>query len=199
MSRWPADLPAARADLWQRLDEPHVAPLVEFADEIAEERGMGRGAVPYPDPDGGGVNARVLFLLNDPGDGAKNTGGGSGMLTILNTDMTSIKQRTAIDHTGFDRSAALHWNGIPWPVAKADRSRQITPAATALLRLLGKLDDLNGVITFGEFALKVWTAANRRTERYHGLEHVHSAHPERSSYVNLDAAYARAGDIATRG
>lgn len=199
MNHWPADLPTARAALWKRLDESHVAPLVELADDLAAGRGMVRGAVPYPDPDGGGVRARVLFLLNDPGDGAKNVGCGSGMLTILNTDMTSSKQRKAVDHTGFDRGAALHWNGIPWPVAKADRSRQITPAATALLRLLDMLDDLNGVITLGEFALKVWTAANRRTGQHHGVEHVHSAHPERSSYVALDAAYARAAEIASRG
>lgn len=109
MTCWPASLPAARADLWRRLDEPHVAPIVAFADQLAARRGLDAGAVPYPDPDGGGVHARVLFLLNDPGDGATD----SRMLTVLNDDPTSRKQLGAIDHTGFDRSTALHWNGIP--------------------------------------------------------------------------------------
>ena len=54
-------LTEARALLWARLNEPHVAPLVTLADDIARSRGLptGVGAVPYPDPDGAGVHGSV--------------------------------------------------------------------------------------------------------------------------------------------
>jgi hypothetical protein len=45
----------------------------------------------------------VLFLLNDPGDGAQFRTGGSGMLTILNEDQTSRKQRAAVEASGLNR------------------------------------------------------------------------------------------------
>lgn len=196
MRRWPADLTAARASLWRRLDEPHVAPIVTFADKLAVGRGLLPGAVPYPDPDGGGIHACVLFLLNDPGDGATD----SRMLTVLNDDPTSRKQRGAIDHTGFDRSAALHWNGIPWPVAKSERQRNVAAGATALLDLLPLLDDLRGVLALGEFGRKVWEAANRRSARYSGLAYRASDHPCYSPCATkLDPAYAWAAEVATGG
>lgn len=196
MSRWPADLTAARDALWGRLGEPHVAPLVAFADQLAAGRGLSAGAVPYPDPDGGGVHARVLFLLNDPGEGATR----SRMLTVLNTDPTSSKQRGAIDHTGFDRGVALHWNGIPWPVPKRGRPRNVPAGATALLQLLPLLGDLRGVLALGEFGRKVWEEAVGRTERYRGLAYRSSDHPCYSPYATkLDPAYAWAAEVATRG
>jgi hypothetical protein len=114
-----------------------VAPLVKFADDPARERGLptGIGAVPYPDPDATGVHARVLFLLNDPGEGAMEDSG-SGLLAMINTAPTSRTQRKAVSACGFDRSIALHWNGIPWPVAENARDRNVAPASVALARLL---------------------------------------------------------------
>ncbi|HVV19415.1 MAG TPA: hypothetical protein VHF06_08270, partial [Pseudonocardiaceae bacterium] len=84
----------ARALLWARLTEPHVARLVTLADELArgQDLPVGVGAVPYPDADGGGIHAQVLFLLNDPGEGARVDSGGTGMLCLLNDDQTTRKQ-----------------------------------------------------------------------------------------------------------
>ena len=45
-------------------DAPHVRPLRAFARMIAAERGA---AVPDPDPLDGGVEARLLLLLETPG------------------------------------------------------------------------------------------------------------------------------------
>ncbi|MBA2308511.1 MAG: hypothetical protein H0W01_04235 [Pseudonocardiales bacterium] len=112
-----------------------MAALVKFAEEIATNSGLMPGAVPYPDPDGGGVNARVLFLLNDPGDGAKSGTGGSGMLTILNEDQTSRKQRAAVEASGLDRSLTLHWNAVPWPVPRGAAAQHVAAGARSLIRL----------------------------------------------------------------
>jgi hypothetical protein len=88
--------------------------------------------VPYPNPDGGGVHARVLLLLNDPGDGAMSGTGGSGMLTIDNDEQTSRQQRKAVRATGLNLAVSLRWNGIQWPTAVKRRS-DVRPGAVALL------------------------------------------------------------------
>jgi hypothetical protein len=188
----------AVASLRARLIEPHVAPLVEFADDIAREHGLpaGVGAVPYPDPDGGGVRARVLFLLNDPGNGARIDAGGSGMLCMLNGDQTTRKQLDAVRASRLDRRTALHWNAIPWPVPRNQRDRNVAPATSALLRLLGILPDLRGVIALGAYARRVWAAAGELDPNLAGLAYLHSTHPERSSTVDLRRAYRYAAEIA---
>ncbi len=49
-----------------RIHAPHVAPLNELADRIADSEGLDRGRVPYVDPDTGGIRARMLVLLDNP-------------------------------------------------------------------------------------------------------------------------------------
>lgn len=164
---------------------------MSFADELATSRGLPAGSVPYPDPDGGGVNARVLFLLNDPGDGAL-ADSGSGMLTVLNEDPTSNRQRSAFVASGLDRSLTLHWNGIPWPVTKAEKPMHVAAGARALLRLFDHLDEVAVVVTLGKFALGAWTEACAQTARFRGVVHFNSQHPLYSPGAELAGVYSRA-------
>jgi hypothetical protein len=172
-----------RSQLWARRDEAHVAPLVAFADRLAAAQGLpvGVGAVPYPDPDGAGVRARVLFLLNDPGAGALQNSGGTGMLSMINRDPTTTRQLKALHDSGLDRRMALHWNAIPWPVAESERNRQVPEAVEALAKLLDVLSrhggELRGVVTLGIYARKVWTALPARPAHGPALQHHTSAHP----------------------
>ena len=67
-----------------RLREEHVAPLQALVDEIRQDRDT--DAVPYVDPDSGGVGARVLFIVESPaGPGALR----SGMLSPNDDDETA--------------------------------------------------------------------------------------------------------------
>lgn len=187
---------AARAALWERRNESHVAPLIKFADELSAARAMAPGSVPYADPDGGGVMARVLFLLNDPGDGAQSGSGGSGMLTILNEDQTSRKQRAAVEAAGLDRSLTLHWNAVPWPVPKGTAGRNVNAGARSLVRLMELLPNLRGILALGATARSVAAEVQVISARTRHLEIHHSAHPERSSNVALFAAYGWAAALA---
>lgn len=84
-----AFLVAKQARLW----EGHVAPINQLVDQIRhaiarEWQAAHRGAappvfVPYVDPDSGGVQARVLFVLESPAGPAAL---GSGMLSADNND-----------------------------------------------------------------------------------------------------------------
>jgi hypothetical protein len=49
----------------RRIRDPHVKPLNELADRIADAEGLPRGRVPYVDPDQDDVKARMLVLLDN--------------------------------------------------------------------------------------------------------------------------------------
>jgi hypothetical protein len=191
-------LALARDDQWSRRGEPHVAPLVAFADRLAIARGLppGVGAVPYPNPNGGGVHARVLLLLNVADGGARIDTGGSGMLTIDNDDRASLRQRKAVRETGLDLATALHWNAIPWFVAEDERPHHVREGARALLERLELLPDLRGVVVLGRWSRKVWAQARGMTSRYRHLAHAQGADPTRTSDVDLMASYRRAVEFA---
>ena len=99
-----------------RIREPHVAPLNELADRVADTEGLRRGEVPYVDPDTGGVNARMLVLLDNPSTKAESTSG-SGLLSLDNDDRTARNCREAYARHGIDWGDVVHWNVVPFPVA----------------------------------------------------------------------------------
>lgn len=195
----PAALAHARADQWGRRHEPHVASLVEFADRLAAAQGLptGVGAVPYPNPDGAGVHARVLLLLNVADGGARIDTGGSGMLTIDNDDRASARQRWAVDAVGLDLTTALHWNAIPWFVPQPERRRHVPNGARALVELLALLPDLRGVVLLGAWARDVWAYRRSMGNRYGHLAQSTGDDPTRTSNANLLASYQRAVEFAT--
>jgi hypothetical protein len=100
--------PAVVAAKMERLEERHIAPITAFVDEIREQ--MERG-VPYVDPDSGGVDARVIFLLRSPG---KSAAVRTGLLSVDNTGPTARNLWQAYADSGLPREWAFHWNAVPW-------------------------------------------------------------------------------------
>lgn len=76
--------PAVVAEKKRRIHDPHVAPLNALANRIADAEGLPHGYVPYVDPDQGGIDARVLVLLDNPSTKAE-AGTGSGLLSLTTT------------------------------------------------------------------------------------------------------------------
>jgi uracil-DNA glycosylase len=142
---------------YARLSEAHVAPLVAFADEIAEARGMPRSAVPYPDPAMGGINARALFVLSTPGPYAKADQVGSGLLSLENNDPTAERQYHAYREAGLSVAEGLHWNAVPWPTAgRTPTAAEQAAAWPWLARLLTLLPRLRAVVLLGTVAQTCW-------------------------------------------
>jgi len=151
----PAVVAAKRA----RVREPHVAPLSELADKIAEAEGLPAGAVPYPDPDFGGIQARALFLLDNPGPRAKIGTSGSGLLSIDNNP-SAARAHAAYQRFHLDHGMCLHWNVCPFPTAldqssTAERIRAVRHT-TELLKLLPRLEL---VVLLGRAAEDGWRRA----------------------------------------
>lgn len=86
------------------LQQPHVAPLTALIDTW--RAGLD---IPDFDPLDGGINARVLFVLESPGKRAK----GSGFISQNNPDPTANNFFRLREEAGIRRSSLAIWNVIP--------------------------------------------------------------------------------------
>ena len=163
-----------------RWSEPHVAPINDLARQMAAATGR---PVPFADPDGGGVTARVLLLLETP---SRAGAYGSGMTSIDNDDTAAANLWRALAETDLDRRIVLLWNAVQWYVGGADKIRSPTPAEVAagrawLLRLVGLTTRLQVVVCLGQAAANA-TAPLAVEMQARGLAIVFAPHPSQRVY-----------------
>jgi uracil-DNA glycosylase len=165
-----------------------VAPINRLAARIARATDS---VVPGADPDGGGIHARVLLLLETPSRAGGYT---TGLISIDNDDTAAANLWRGLEAVGLDRRRVLVWNAVPWYVGSADRIRSPTPAEITggqawLRRLLDLLPELRVVACFGRAAARaVLPLRPELTER--GLTLLEAPHPSQRVY-NRPAAQAR--------
>ena len=132
---------------------PHVAPLTALVEDIRRRERLNED-VPYLDPDDGGVNARVLFLLKAPGPGAVE----SGFVSHSNPDQSARNFSELLEEAGIPREETVTWNLVPW--ALRDRSGNVRPVSAAdeedaqpyLQRLFTLLPKVQVVVLMGQSA-----------------------------------------------
>ncbi|MDV2983434.1 UNVERIFIED_CONTAM: uracil-DNA glycosylase [Methylobacteriaceae bacterium AG10] len=145
--RDPAVLDARRA----MADAPHVRPLRSLAQTIAAESGA---EVPDPDPLDGGVEARLLLLLETPGPSVGRT----GFVSRDNATGTAANLFRFLNEAGIARRDTLIWNAVPWVIHapgalnRAPRRSEAAAAAPYLAPLLALLPRLAVVVPAGRFA-----------------------------------------------
>lgn len=165
-----------REQMQARLNEPHIAPITALVDRLRDHDG--RGWMPYVAPSYGGVNARVLFLFQDPGPATQNDVG-SGMLCHENDDPTAALFAECLDKVGIPASLVMTWNAYPWYVNRTPTARERTEALPALLQLLGLLRSLQVVVPCGRVAQDSWRRFTRvhpeTSKRYHEIASLHTS------------------------
>ena len=142
----------ARTARLAEIHAPHIAPLTRFVEELRQQKGEDFH-IPLMDPFDGGINAKVLFLLEAPGAKAKS----SGFISRDNPDPTAANIWTMIRDVGIERTNCLLWNSVAWYVGTATRIRAVKAAevresADALRTLLGLLAELRCVALVGRKA-----------------------------------------------
>lgn len=158
----PANVAEARA----LLQEPHVRPLTDFVEKLRRDLNQ---PVPDFDPLGGGVNSRVLFLMEAPtGAGAgrgkvEKVGSeeGSGMVCPNNDDPTGPVDWQLKADAGIRRDLTVVWNACPYYVGTATKRRKPTmPEVTAckphFLEFLKLLKEVRVVVTCGQTTRDFW-------------------------------------------
>jgi len=129
-----------------------VAPVQALVRRIREF--SGDPAVPYVDPDSGGINSRVLFLLEAPASAAAH---GSTMLSPDNDDGTAANIFRLYQESGLRRDHAIHWNAVPWYIGDGTKIRaakrvDIAEGNRWLTELIDLLPDLRLVVATGAVA-----------------------------------------------
>lgn len=198
MHRVPGFLEAKQA----RWFEPHIAPMNALVQEIARDVG---GDVPFVDPDCGGVNARVLLLLEAPAGAAAH---GSRMLSADNDDGTAANVWRAYETSGLPRAWGMHWNAVPWYIGvpgkiRAASAQDIRDGRVWLARLLDLMPDLRVVLTLGKSAAAA-VAAEQSLLGGRSLQQIEAPHPSQRVYnvtrgtarLRVHAAFTRAFALA---
>lgn len=138
-----------------RIGAPNVKPLHDLVKHWRKT--LDPLQVPWFDPDDGGVNARVLILMESP---APRTVGpqGSGFCSEDNADRSNRLVAQTRQAAGLSRSDCLKWNIIPWAVLdsaghpRTPTSTEIDCAATYLTQVLETASEIDIVITLGKAA-----------------------------------------------
>lgn len=181
-----------------RSAEAHVAPLNALAARIEREAGR---RVPFVDPDSGGVDARVLILLEAPSRAAAHR---SGMVSADNDDATAANLWRAYDESGLPREISLIWNVVPWYVGTPEKLAPVQAAdvragAGWLQEFLRLLPELDAVLALGATAQRGLTSLALRPALSH-LRTLAAPHPSQRVYnrpgararERVHAAFARA-------
>jgi hypothetical protein len=161
-----------------RIREPHVAPLNDLADEIADAKGFPPGQVPYVDPDSGGIHARVMVMLDNPSTKAE-AGTGSGLLSTDNNDRTARNLREAYARHGVSLKDVVPWNAVPFPIAGVKNGGS-TPAerregALWVREFVLRCQNLKYVLLLGASARDGW--ARTGLEKPKSVVSGHVPHP----------------------
>ncbi|WP_121191619.1 uracil-DNA glycosylase [Motilibacter peucedani] len=185
----------ARAEFRQAQERdryaPHVRPVNELVDRLRDRDG--RGWMPHVAPWHGGVEARVLSVLRDPGR-ATQDGVGSGFLCIENDDPTAERQALAFAQAGIEPRDVTPWNAYPWfkesqtPPTGAELNAGVDP----LLELLDLMPHVQVVLLQGKEAQSSWSRAVRRrpslrdVARSGALTVIPTYHPARGALRHPD-------------
>ncbi|MEV8168848.1 uracil-DNA glycosylase [Microbacterium paraoxydans] len=151
MPRRMAD-PAFREQQWAERYAPHIAPVNEYVDHLREE---GRGWVPYVAPIHGGVRARVLSILRDPGP-ATQDGKGSGFICVENNDGSAELQAVLLGEAGLSPFDLLPWNAYPWYINRVPNAAQLDAGVQTIIQLLKLVPDVSVVLLQGRHAERAW-------------------------------------------
>lgn len=101
-------------------------------------------AVPDIDPEGPGIDAKVLVVLRYPGQlGALETG---VLSPLKNNDQTAKNQRKLFAAAGLDVAICVFWNAVPWDVQGKTPSRRDVRQGAGYLRALVDLFPVRPVV-----------------------------------------------------
>ncbi len=174
MPRQMAD-PAYRQEMLLHMWDDHVAPINHYVNDL---RDSPRGWVPYVAPNHGGVEARVLMVLRDPGPKTYDEDG-SGFLCVQNDDATAERECNDFATVGINDRDVTPWNAYPWrwdgkPLHKA----QLDAGTQPLLHLMTLMPHLKVLLLQGGEA-KAMERRVRRAEAFmsRGIKIVPTFHP----------------------
>lgn len=141
-------------DQFQRRYASHVEPLNRFIDELRKE--MDDYSVPYIPPMYGGVKARLLSVLRDPGPMTQESGRGSGFIGMENDDPTAEALCQYFDVARIPAKEIVPWNAYPWYINCLPTTDQLREGTAPLKNIIDLMPKLKVVMLHGGVAHRAW-------------------------------------------
>ena len=110
----------------------------------------------------GGVNARLLSVLRDPGPKTQRANGGSGFLCMENDDATAEAIGKLFADAGIDAGDIVPWNAYPWYINRAPKAAELEDGVAPLSRIIDLLPKLRVVMLHGGSAHDGWSRLTRQ-------------------------------------
>jgi len=128
------------------LKADHIAPLEDFRSQLE----LAGQPVPFFDPLDGGIDARLLILLETPGPSIAPV----RYVSIDNPTGTAANLRQFLSAAGIDRKRIVLWNTVPWITSGSIRPGHSSTKAghSQVLALLDLLPKLGAVVLAGRTA-----------------------------------------------
>ncbi len=154
----PLGSPEERLRRRQMLENRRVERLTRYVRQLRSEVKYGCD-IPYFDPLDGGVEAKVLFLFESPGEGAL----ASGFASRDNRDPSAAKFSTLNKEVGLERELTASWNTVPWALGRPPKEEDLEEAKPLLEPTLECFNHLEVIVLSG-------TAARSRREEIEGRD-----------------------------
>ena len=182
-----------RMEQWDHRYDAHIAPINQLVDEL--RRIPGCDSVPYVAPMYGGVNARLLSVLRDPGPMTQETKGGSGFLCMENDDVSAQNICKLFAEVGIDAGDIVPWNAYPWYINRPPKAAELDDGVAPLKSIIDLLSKLRVVMLHGGSATDGWKRLTRRypniiAER--GLQVIKTYHTSSQAFIHRDPLVRRA-------
>lgn len=174
--------------------QPHIEPFNRMVDELRS----GGEWLPYVAPLYGGVHARVLAILRDPGPKTRD-GNGSGMLCVENDDQSAERYDGFLTAAGIAPGDLMAWNAYPWYVNRKPDTAELERGLPVLHRVIELCPRLEVVMVHGGDAHKAWKMYQRRhlgTARR--LRSIVTYHTSRQALRHVDPAVRQAREDKLR-
>lgn len=174
--------PDFRAAQRDGLHLPHIEPVNRLVDHLA---GHGRGWLPHIAPVHGGTNARLLWILRDPGPAVADPENyGTGFLCVENDDPTAHRLCDLLELACIDVGDTIPWNAYPWYVNRAPTVTELRAGVPPLRRLLRTLPALEVVLLLGKHAERSWSLlAADHPELAGAVSVLTTRHPGRQAFI----------------
>lgn len=177
---------AFREEQWAHRYDDHVAPLNRLVDELGKSGAL--GSVPYIAPMYGGVNARLLSILRDPGPKTQSAAG-SGFLSMENDDATAETICGLFADAAIDAKDIVPWNSYPWYINRDPKAAELDAGVMPLKQVVDLLPRLRVVMLHGAAARNSWIRFLRRYPDLvdtRGLQVIQTYHTSRQAFWHKD-------------
>lgn len=142
----------------------------------------------------GGIEARLLSVLRDPGPMTQDDGG-SGFLCMKNADATAEAISALLAAVEIDARDIVPWNAYPWYINRAPDRTELESGVEPLKDIIGLMPDLQVVMLHGGHAKDGWKRLIRRYPNLvaqRKLRVIATYHTSRQAFWHADLAVREA-------